>query len=463
MKKLMSLIAMAALAVSVTGCARTQATCDAAELDGTQVCFDEREGAYAIEEGATLRVSVDNDDFGNAIVALWDATYPELAGQVEFVNLGAAGSADEVAVQQGEYADVFLGIDGEMPRNASHLLALESHLANLIKENSIDSYFQAGNGAKTVYAPMTYDGMSFVWNKTMLEEILGETLEVNELGLPEKFDTWEEIFALSTEWAANRPTYKGNQVNIVFPLSLGEPWSGYSSTTSAGWRLYASGDALKPGYEDPKFAEGLQFILAARDAKISVEETGELTPGDAMGWRWDDVINNESAPFGLVGTWMDINAAVENTGAEFVMSPMPTYNGERLAPFVKTKGFAINAYTEYRSAAHELLRLIYSAEGFQAMVDNSSYAPSLVDGSALTPTLDASSAQAQMMKAFTFNYPEPAMMLPNNPQMKAMDAAYYGINIADFYAQIWNGDKTIDEAVAEIIELSEAKIAELNQ
>ena len=106
----------------------------------------------------------------------------------------------------------------------------------------------------------------------------------------------------------------------------------------------------------------------------------------------------------------------------------------------------------------ELMRLIYSKEGFDIMVNGTSYAPSLVDGSELTPSLAAGSYQEQMMSAFEFNYPEPALTLPNNPLKKGMDSAYYPFMGATFTA-VYDGTSTIEEAVAELIELTNAAIA----
>ena len=81
MKKLISLLVLVLVAATFTGCARTVKTCDVKDLDGTVVCYDEKLDQYAIEEGATLVINVDNDAFGNALVALWDETHPEHAGE----------------------------------------------------------------------------------------------------------------------------------------------------------------------------------------------------------------------------------------------------------------------------------------------------------------------------------------------------------------------------------------------
>lgn len=466
MKKFISLLAVGLVAGSLAACApRTpEVQCDAAALDGTVVCFDETTGKFAVETEATLRIGVDNDAYGNAIVALWDATHPELAGRVQFVNIGAQGSADQLAEQQGEFPDVLMVIDGEVPRNNAHILPLHATLATLIKDNSIPSFFQSGNSIPNVthFAPVTYDGMAFLVNLTMLEALGISTTDSNGDGLPDAVSTFEQIFDLSRSWVQNRPTFNDRPVNVIFPMSLGEPWSGYSSLTAGGWSIFATGDATKPGYDDPKFAAGLEFILAAREASISVEEGGEVSPGTVMGWRWEAVLNDQIAPLGKVGTWMNIQAAVDLHGAELAITPMPTWQGNQLRPFVKTKGFVVNAYTQYRSAATELLRLVYSLEGFQAMVDNSSYAPSLVEDSELIPTLADGSVQVQFMNAFVHNQPEPAMLLPNNQQVKALDAAYYPFMSAILQA-VWDGQLTVAEAVAELIADSNERIALDNQ
>ena len=465
MKKLLSLAAIVLLIVgSLTACGRALKSCVVKDLDGTTVCYDEKLAAYAVEPGAKLRFGGDNDVVGKAIVALWDATYPKLKGTVEFVNTGAAGSTDALATQQGEYVDVFMAIDGEVSRNESHLLAINPVLAKVIKDNSLDTFFKAGNTtAATVYAPMAYDGMAFLWNKTMLTTLGLDVADANKDNLPDKFDTWEKIFALSKTWSTTRPTYKGNKIKIVFPSALTEVWSTYHQFTSTGWEIFSEGDGTKPGYDKATFKSGLNWLLAAKEAKITVDAAGVLTKAGDMGWRWDDVFNNESAPFGLVGTWMDIKAAATKTGSEFFISALPTFGGKNQTPFVKTKGFVINGYTKYRSAATELLRLVYSKGGFDALVTGTSYAPSLKDKSKFTPALVAGGYQEQMMKAFVYNYPEPAITLPNNPAKKAMDASYYDGALSAALQSIWDGSKTVDQAIALLVETTNAKIKDLNK
>lgn len=487
MKKLMNLLVLVVVLAMLAACGSSSRGGDTPtdkgpKLDGTQAVYNAEKGQYEIEEGAVLKIGVDNDAFGNAIVELWNKTHPEFAGKVIYQNVASAGAADRLATEQDTVEDVILVIDGEVGRNAAHMLAFEGNLEKLVKENSIESFFMAGNRATTVYAPIAYDGLAFVWNKTMLESLGLDVTDANGDNLPDAFDTWEEIFALSKSYIGNRPTVKTNvfveetnangekemkptgetketKLNVVFPLALTEPWSGYMMYSSAGWDLFADGDVSKPGYDTPEFKAGWDFLLAAKEAQISVEESGVVTPGSSMGWRWDDVLNgNNLAPFGLVGTWMNVEGWSKEFNNEYVVSKLPTWKGNPTTPFVKTKGYVINGYTKYRSAASELVRLLYSKEGLQAMVDNSSYAPSLVEGSALTPTLAGKPVQEQFMSAFVENYPEPQFTLPNNPAKTGMDTFYYGEGkVLSLAPLVWDGTKTVDEAIAELIKVTQAQ------
>jgi arabinogalactan oligomer/maltooligosaccharide transport system substrate-binding protein len=459
MKKLISLLVLVLVAGSITGCARALKTCDAANLDGATVCYDEKLEQYAVESDAVLVVNVDNDGLGNAVVALWDAAHPEFAGKLTFVNTGSQGAPDKITTDTTAFPDVSMAIDGEVSRNVTALLPIDAVLANIIKANAVESFYNAGNStAVTVYAPVTYDGMAFIWNETMLTALGLSVADADKDNLPDAFDTWEEIFALGTAWKTSRPTYLDMPVKTVFPLSLAEVWSAYMVVSSSGWQIFPDGDATKPGYDDAKFKASFDFLLDAKAAAIDTNDLGETLAAENMGWRWGDMFNNQSAPFGLVGTWDDPIAAGETNNAVYHISALPTYKGVRLTPFVKTKGWVINGYTKYQSAATELLRLIYSQDGFQALVDSSAYAPSLIDGSALTPTLDANSVQSQFMSALVYNHPEPFYTMPNNKTKKGMDSVYYSFMGATL-ASIWNGTKTVDEAVAELISLSDAAIA----
>ena len=411
-----------------------------------------RGNQFQIEKGAKIRLGLDNDNLGKAIVALWDKLHPEAAGAVEYVNFGSLGGMDQITALQGEAPDVALVIDGEVSRNDQSLLALDAVITKAATSFAMEPFYTGANGKAKKFVPVAYDGMAFAWNKTMMEALKLDTTDKNKDGLPDAFDTWEKIFDLAKKWQTNRPTYKGKPVNIVYPMCLDEVWSGYSNLSAGNWKIFPTKDAANPGFDQDGFRAGLEFIKAASDAMISVEANGVKTPGASMTWRWDDALNNETAPFFLVGTWMDVNGAETKGGYDIKFGPMPTWKGVRLTPFVKTKGWVINGFTKYPSAAHELYRILFTKDGMQTMVDNSAYIPALKANATNAPNYRKDPNKAEMSAAFAFNYPEPTVTLPANPKKKAMDG-YYGIGLNLELRAVWDGEKTPAQAQATVVDL----------
>ena len=428
----------------------------------SKAVFDSKSKQYQIEKGAKIIVGVDNDKWGNAIVELWNKAHPEYKGMVEYQYFGTAGGVDQINQKQGDAPDLCFVIDSEITRGTQSVSCLEKTTAAVAKKVSQEPFFSNGNkNGKVYYIPTAYDGMSFSWNKTMMEAMGMDTTDKNNDGLPDAYDTWEEIFAWSSS-LKTRPQYKGKAVNVIFPIDLDNQWAFYSSLTSAGWEIYKEGDATKPGFEKKEFLAAFDFVKAASDARISLEVNGEKTPAASMGWRWDDYLNNEISPFGLVGTWMDVNGAKKSTGSDFKFSRMPTWKGKQLTPFVKTKGWVINGFTKYPSATAELLRVILSKDGMQKMIDNTSYIPALKAGSPITPDYTNDEAKKEMSAAFAYNYPEPSMTLPNNTAQMAMNC-YYNIQIEQSYYGVWDGTRTGKEAQDEIVKNAAAWLEQNNK
>jgi arabinogalactan oligomer / maltooligosaccharide transport system substrate-binding protein len=451
MKKILVLAMAVMLIVTAVGCKKKTAEAPASDV----------KAALSIEPGAKIKLGLDNDLWGAAVVELWNKTYPEYAGIVEYTNFGSAGGVDQIGLLQGEAPDVSLVIDGEVLRQVQSLATLPAAIANVASRVAQEPFYSNINKSRALYVPVAYDGMTFAWNKTMVEALGVDTKDADGDGLPDAFDTWEEIFA----WSASlktRPQFKGKDVNIVFPMSLGNQWSYYSSFTSSGWQIFAEGDPLKPGFDKDSFKASLEFLQAASKANISVEANGAKTPGASMGWRWDDFLNAEISPFGLVGTWMDVNGAEAATTSDFKFSRMPTWKGNQLSPLVKTKGLVINGFTKFPLAAAELLKLMLTKEGMQAMIDNSSYIPALRKGAPTTPDYSKDVNKQEMSAGFAFNYPEPSMSLPNNPAQAAMNV-YYNILIEQSYYGVWDGTRTPSDAQAEIVKNANAWIQENNK
>jgi arabinogalactan oligomer/maltooligosaccharide transport system substrate-binding protein len=453
---------------TLSACTNKLMTCDDIELNGTTICFDEKLEQYKKESDAHLVVSVDDDKWGEAIVEIWNNAHPDSIGVVTFIN-SKRNESGLISDQIYNDADIYILHDSEVVKNSEKFLAFDKVLTDTIKDNSVESFLNSVNTTENlVYAPILYDyGLVFVWNKTMLETIGLSTIDANNDNLPDAFDTWEEIFSLSASWyTGDRPMYKGKPIKTVFPLTLNNQWSDYHHLSSTGWQMFENGP-LDPGYDDLEFKTGFEFLEDAKASFISVEiaEDGSetLSPGVEMNWRWEDVLDSEIAPFGFLGTWMDLTTAEASTGSDFIVSALPTYNGNHQSTLVNTKGLVISANTRFKSAAHELGRLIYSKEGFQAMVDNTKYAPSLSNDSIYIPTFKANNIQEDLMYGFLYSSSEYFETIPNNKKLSAMSVAYYQSFLNDAQIAIWDGSKSIDQSIADLITISNALLAEANE
>jgi arabinogalactan oligomer / maltooligosaccharide transport system substrate-binding protein len=468
MKKLALVLSLVVALFVLSACnvQRTYANCDTP--DGTQACWNGEEENFRWETGAVIKIGVDSDTMGAALVEKWNTDFPTMVDKLVFTNYGSANGDNSgvqgIQTQQALAPDVALVIDNEVTGKVGSLFPLHSYFADLGKEQTHEAVYDAINASGTYYLPAFYDGMSFAWNKTMLTQIGISLTDANGDNLPDAVDTWEEIFAIANGWAnlAARPTFTftkadstvvNNKILEVFPISLGEVWSGYSSVSAGGWELFGAGNMAQPEFNDAKFKAGLDFIQAFAATKMSVDDTGAKKNADAMGWRWDAFLDG-AYPFGLVGTWMNVDGKETENALDFKFSQMPTYNGVQLSPLMKTKGFVLNGFTANPSAASEVLRWLYTKPVLEVVIANSAYLPALQAEAAIYPAIDSEN-KAEFALGMRFNYLEPAGSLPLAPTQRAMNV-YYGISIGGYYQAVWNGTKTPNEAQTEIVAASDA-------
>jgi arabinogalactan oligomer / maltooligosaccharide transport system substrate-binding protein len=460
MKKVLLSVFLVFSLVLISACNTTRTYANCETPDGTEACWNSDDLNFRWEADGVVTIGVDSDTMGAALVEKWNTDFPALADKLVYRNYGSANGANSgvegIQTAQGEAPDVALVIDNEVTGKVGSLLALHSYFADLGSEQTHEAVYAAINKTGTYYLPGFYDGMSFAWNKTMLTALGISLTDANEDNLPDAVDTWEKIFAIAEGWTT-RPTFSFtkdgettptvNTIYEVFPISLGEVWSGYSSVSAGGWQLFASGNMAEPGFTDAKFKLGLDFIADFSSHKMSVDETLAKKNASAMGWRWDSFLDGQY-PFGLVGTWQDVDGKENANNIDVKFSAMPTYKGVQLTPLMKTKGFVVNGYSDVPSASSEVLRWLYTKPVMEAIVANSSYLPALQADAEIYPAI-ASENKTEFALGMRFNTLEPAGSLPNAPTVRAMNV-YYNIAIGDFYQAVWNGTKTPTEAQTEI-------------
>jgi arabinogalactan oligomer/maltooligosaccharide transport system substrate-binding protein len=480
MKKLFALPLSFALALTLAACATTTTErptgntvdrgpvtteyANCAATNGNDACWDATARQFRFEPGAVITIGMNGagaESYGVPLVEKWNRDFPELAGRVVFRAYGSVNGEDAgiqgVELAQSDAPDVFMMVTDEVLGREVNLLPLHPYFENLIATDSLPAVNAAINRRAPLLLSAFWDGMSFSWNETMLRSLgVNVDRDSNNDGLPDAIDTWEKIFALDLAGK----TYKGNEILEIFPISLDEPWSGYSSVSAQGFVLFEEGND-KPGFDTSEFLGGLEFIQNFSQQGENLDETGVKKAASSMFWRWDPYLNDEAYPFSLVGTWQNVASAADATGSTFRFSAMPTYQGNQLRPLSGTKSIGVNAFTNYPSAAQEVLRWMYTPSTMSSIVANSTYLPALQEGAFSTPVI-FDPLKEQFTNGMRFNQIVPIGTLPNNTNVRIMDM-YYSIGITDFYKAVWDGTLTPREAQAQVVSAAAAWLAANNQ
>ena len=409
------------------------------------------------DDSITVTVGVDSDEMGNALVEKWENDFPDSEINLAFENYDSVnsetGGMQGLELSQDNAPDVALVIDGEVIGREGAVNPLPQNLIDIGYDDTLENVFTSINQLDYFYLPAFYDGMVFSWNRTMLEEWDVDLTDSNGNNLPDAIDSWEKIFAMADDYGMDvddRPMFRDESILEFYPISLDEVWSGYSSLTAGGWELFSSGNYDDPEFDNPAFLEGLKFIEAFSQTNMSVDETGNKKSAGEMTWRWEDTYLEGDHPFSLVGTWMDVENAIESNDLDLEFSVMPTWNDEQLRPLMKTKGFVVNGFTPYETESFEVLEWLYTEATMATMINNSAYLPALSSESDIFPEMDAAFKE-DFSIAMEANAFEVSATLPNNPSTAAMDV-YYNIDLNLVLRDLWDGEITPEEAQADIVE-----------
>ncbi len=457
MKKFLVMFVAALMVFTVAACER--------EEEEPSVVFDEDAGRFEIEEDADeIVVGVDSDPMREALEAQWAEDYPEYEDLLVVEDYESVNSEDSgmegLELMEDEAPDVALVIDNEVIGREPAVRRLHEYHEQVGEEQTHSIYHDISDHGN-FFLPIFIDGMVFSWNKTMLDEMGVDVDDRTEDNLPSELASWKDIFEFADEFGEDpddRPEFEDREILEFFPLSVAEVWSGYMQLSSGGWQIYEDEVYNEPGFDDPAFLEGLEFLDEFSNTNMSVDETGSIRGGDAMDWRWENYLDGDY-PFGLVGTWMDVEEAMVDYGYEFQFSRVPTWEGEHPSTLYKTKGFVINSATEYPSAANEVLRWLYEQSTIETMIDNSTYIPALQEDADIYPDM-ADDYKDDMTEAMMADgWLESAETLPNNPSRRAM-SVLYDIGVEDYMVEVWDGYLTPEEAQDAIVDAADHWIEE---
>ncbi len=489
MKKILSLLLVFTLAAVLVACTEkttttTTTTEEVCDIDANGICvYNNGDIEWEVDEDGdkvVVQIGVDVAAMTAPLEAAWDAAYPDLAGLVDAVvyeaSDGESSGVTGVVTMKEAAPDAMIIIGSGSVGREVNFLDIDNYMADVIENDVLQTAKNAVNsGDKVHYLPAVYDGMAFAWNKTMLEYLIADgqldiTLtDTDGDNLPDAFDTWEEIFAIA-DGLTGRLTFEYTKdgdaaattqtIYEIYPLCLDQEWSNYSAYSAGGFELFPEANYAEPGFDTDEFLAGLNFIkeFSTHDMSFQTDGTTKLAAA-SMGWRWDNFLKNEY-PFGLVGTWMDVDTNENTYNSDFVFSKMPTYNDIQLRPIVKTKGFAVNAYTDAPGATVTVLKWIYTAGGMGVISDNSSYLLALEpDSDLIPPTLSDNKVQFGAALGFGFN--EPAAKLPLGTVLAVNVLYNSGITAAQ--REVYDGTLTPAAAQTAIVAAAATWIADNNK
>ncbi len=423
MNKLVKILLAALLLV---GCAKDEVaepteevTCS---LDSDGVCFVDDE--YLIENEAQIYLGNLSVEVQQAIIDLWDQTYPDKKG---LIGLNEAGELSEEQIIESlmnkDDVSIMYASEDLLTYYIDHLYKLDDEIQKVKTEGydvAIEDY----------YIPATIDGVAFLHNKTMLEAFGVDVSDNNNDGLVDAIDDWDKIFTLVSRYSYDLPSFKNKEITTYFPFCFNEETLSYFMI-SAGFKLFPSLEGDKPGFDSEEFRNALTFIYDAGKFpfalhKRTVDNNGTRETiyvpysADDYIWNWEKVYTKELAPMGIVTSWMDLNSAMSINEDEFIISKFPTYNGKEMSSLVSYSGFAIEDDSNYPSAAHAVMKFLQSKEVVQLLVDYTTYMP-YTYGYELDYKEDTNRKQytEELMKGVHI----PLLGLPDNMYVEAMQ--YY--------------------------------------
>ena len=395
----------------------------ACDLELDKVCFDKELEQYQIEENAVLTIEVNSIEYGEAIKQLWNQVHPN------------QNSINYVLIDETNTADLMFGTANELALKYDSLMIMEENIQN--RRSDISQELNM-NGLK--FLPLIGEGFAFITNKTELERLVGSWEDSNNNNLHDSFESIESIVNAQANWETD---------SRALVISLSEPFTLYPYITSSGWRLFEELDSYSPGFEKESFLDSLKFIELLSSVNWNKSE-GNLA--ETYTWDYPDALYNDDFIFSQVSTWMFYDEMDSVHESEWVISSFPkayeTSKESLHSLLTSVSGYALNMNTLYPSAAHELLRLIYSIKGLQVKI-NTDRDILISDRETLDQLIFNREKQKQFSFAFLEAQSESLIAMEEFPSELATQV-FYEIDFENTIQKLWNKEISIQEAQIEI-------------
>ena len=398
MKRYFIAIMLLSMLLLLTGCKREIPTEDGAipteqaskddtkdTTEGTgDVTSVPEEEALLPEEGAKLVYWTPDVEFGEAVAARFEEEYG-VPVTVEEVGLGAI---DKIALSgpAGTGADIFMSPHDSFQHGVSSglFLELDDRIAADLKEriNEVGIATVTASDNKLYGVPISLETSCLFYNK----DIVGE----------QPATTLEEIIEKAKEY--NDPT---NNV-FYFLMTIGDGYKIYPMLSAYGFQVFGENgtDEDNPGFDTKEFEQGLELVSSLKEIMpISAIDLGNVS-------FLKNQFTEGKVAYEISGPW-DITTFKES-GVNFGVAPLPTYQGKELTPFAGVQNAHVSAFTKYPIAAQLLAQFMVSEEAAGLMYDKANKITTLKDVSQIKG-LSEDELIKPFVEQFAYSYPMPSV------------------------------------------------------
>ncbi|MGL5979049.1 MAG: hypothetical protein ACRCZJ_08650 [Erysipelotrichaceae bacterium] len=374
-----------------------------------------------IEEGASIVMEVENQLYGDAIIALWNETYPEHTGALT-VNVVEEHHAIREYFEAGAIsADIYLVADTFVPTLFAQSRAIAARVEESFEVGYPDSYVASLKGAKHTFVPMNVNGMFYAYNMSMLSSHDVTSFE-----------------ALYRSGVSNAIYVDPNNIN-VFPF-----------TTLEGFDLFQ---------EDKLSVENMQSEQCLRMLQQLKKISQQFNLLDANGY-YDNWFMDNAYASGFLHTGMQFRIYEEYFGDILKITDIPTVGLYPMKNIVSVNGYSVKETTRYPNMVEAVLGLIRSQAGMQAYIETT-------DRFAAITHVNRSSFiyndtyQEEITKALSDSIARPLTAMASNPDVSIVEW-YVESDVIDIMKAMSRGVISAERAQQELVQLIEDWIQDGN-
>ncbi len=266
----------------------------------------EQTGEFKPEDGAKLKLWMDNDDYNIRIIEAFNKKYPDIEVTVENVSTTDTRGKLELAGPTGEGADVFVAAHDGVAISAESGLILENiEFADKVKEEFMDNAVEAASYNGKLYGfPLTIKTIALFYNKALVDKPV---------------ETWDEMFEFAKKY--NDPSK--NKFALYWQAN--EPYFAHMALSVNGYEIFGENhnDKTKLGWTSPEAIKGMEFYKTLKD----------IFPVPAQDCTFDAMNNafvEGVAPYVITGPWSI--KSFTDAGVDFGVTALPKLNGKNPIP-----------------------------------------------------------------------------------------------------------------------------------